>query len=102
MIRKPLGVAVLVECGFIDSPVDAEILRQKENLTKIAAGIANGILRYLGKESSIVEDWMKELGEESIDYLVTQGLIKDPEYWKGKDCRKQYTLLVILVDTEAY
>lgn len=47
MLRKPRGIPVLVECGFIDSPVDAELLRSKRERGEIAAGIAAGILEYL-------------------------------------------------------
>lgn len=50
MLRKPHGVAVLVECGFIDNAGDAGILRQDVNRKKIAAGIAAGIAQYLGIE----------------------------------------------------
>ncbi len=50
MIRKPAGVAVLVECGFIDHAADAGILKQDVNRKKIAAGIAAGIAQYLGIE----------------------------------------------------
>ncbi len=48
MLRKPMGVAVLVECGFIDSGADAAILGSPENLKKIARGIAGGVAQYLG------------------------------------------------------
>lgn len=50
MLRKPKGVSVLVECGFIDSTIDAEILKSADNLKKIAQGIASGMLQYLGEE----------------------------------------------------
>lgn len=46
MIRKPPGVAVLVECGFIDYAGDAEILRSEEYLNRIALGIAKGVTQY--------------------------------------------------------
>lgn len=36
------------------------------------------------KEGDSVEDWMKEMGEEAVDYLVKEGIIKNPEYWKPK------------------
>ncbi|WP_422449207.1 N-acetylmuramoyl-L-alanine amidase [Thermoanaerobacterium sp. DL9XJH110] len=48
MIRKPIGVPVLVECGFIDNYIDAGILKQESNLEKIAQGIVNGIVQYTG------------------------------------------------------
>lgn len=48
MLRNAKGVPVLVECGFIDSAIDAQILRSRENLERIAEGIAAGILQYLG------------------------------------------------------
>lgn len=58
MIRKPAGVAVLVECGFIDNVQDAAILSQESNLKRIAAGIADGILQYLGMDTKGVEEDM--------------------------------------------
>lgn len=48
MLRQAKGVPVLVECGFIDNIQDANILKMPSNLTKIAEGIANGVLEYLG------------------------------------------------------
>lgn len=56
MLRKPAGVAVLVECGFTDSSVDADILKSADNLTMIARGIAAGVLDYLGVKVEEKED----------------------------------------------
>ena len=66
MIRKPPGVAVLVECGFIDSAIDAGILRSSDNLNEIAAGIAAGILSYLGEEEKpVAEQWKLDIIAEA-------------------------------------
>lgn len=66
MLRKPTGVAVLVECGFIDSAIDAEILRSTDNLNKIAAGIAAGILNYAGEErDAMAEQWKLDIIAEA-------------------------------------
>ncbi len=48
MLRQAKGVPVLIECGFIDSAVDAAILRSENNLKKIAEGIAAGVMQYCG------------------------------------------------------
>jgi len=39
---------------------------------------------YKRLEGNNLEIWMKKLGEESIDYLVKEGIIKNPEYWKPR------------------
>lgn len=66
MIRKPLAVSVLVECGFIDSAVDVGILQSPDNLNKIAAGIAAGILEYLGEEGdAMAERWKLDIIAEA-------------------------------------
>lgn len=80
MLRKPSGVPVLIECGFIDSPVDAAILRSQDNLRKIAEGIVAGILEYcgisirkevLGMFKDIVGHW----AQGDIEYLAKIGVI---------------------------
>lgn len=78
MLREPKGVPVLVECGFIDNTVDAKILKDESNLEKIAKGIANGILEYLGvKMSSMFKDVPKgHFAAESIERLAKLGIFK--------------------------
>lgn len=51
MLRAARGVPVLVEVGFIDNAKDAAMLKDNNNLDKIAKGIADGILQYAGKGS---------------------------------------------------
>ena len=46
MIRKPLGVPIMVECGFIDNNNDVSILKIYKD--KISEGIAKGVCEYLG------------------------------------------------------
>lgn len=72
MLRAAKGVPVLVEVGFIDNTSDANILKDKANLDKIAKGIAAGIMQYMGKE-------LKDVEETKIKYQGKQyeGLIID-------------------------
>lgn len=83
MIRKPLGVPVLVELGFIDNPTDAQILKQEANINKIAEAIANGILEYLGieKEGMNMGSVFKDVPDnhwaiKDIQWAKEKGLIK--------------------------
>lgn len=46
MLRKPVGIPVLVECGFVDNKYDAEILKSEKYLEEIAKGICKGIKDY--------------------------------------------------------
>lgn len=81
MLRRSRGVPVLVECGFIDSPADAAILKSQDNLRKIAGGIVAGILEYcgvriqkevfLGMFKDIVGHW----AQGDIEYLAKIGVI---------------------------
>ncbi len=79
MLRQAKGVPVLVECGFIDNTVDANILKNSSNLVKIAEGIANGVFEYLGikEDSGMFKDVPKEhWAAESIDKLSKLGILK--------------------------
>ncbi|NLZ91333.1 MAG: hypothetical protein GX918_05400 [Clostridiales bacterium] len=73
MIRKPVGVPVLIEVGFIDNPTDANILKDKANLDKIAKGIASGILQYLGKELMEVEATKILYAGRKLDGFIVDG-----------------------------
>jgi len=86
MIRKPLGIPVLVEAGFIDNPVDAQILKQEENINKIAKAIADGILKYLGikKEVVFMGTVFKDVPDnhwaiEDIKWVKEKGLMRGDE-----------------------
>lgn len=46
MLRKPLGIPVLIELGFIDNATDANILKTRKN--EIAEAIAKSICEYIG------------------------------------------------------
>lgn len=87
MLRKPKGIAVLVECGFIDSPIDSEILKSENNLKKIAQGIASGIIQYLVKEviDVALEQWMIDGGRTALKYLEKQGLILNAPEWSKEE-----------------
>ena len=70
MLRNAKGVPVLVECGFIDNAVDANILKAPSNLAKIADGIANGVLEYLGIKKELEK---VNLGEVSKTKVILFG-----------------------------
>lgn len=46
MIRKPKGIPVLVELGFIDNAVDSDNLKNENFLKLLAMGITRGIKDY--------------------------------------------------------
>lgn len=80
MIRKPVGVPVLIECGFIDNVEDVKIL--KASIDDIGLGIASGIAQYLGtEEREVFKDVPKShWAHESIVRLTKLGIIKgDPK-----------------------
>ena len=72
MLRNAKGVPVLVECGFIDNAVDANILKAPSNLAKIADGIANGVLEYLGIKKE----------PEKVDI---KGALKTKAFFEGRE-----------------
>jgi len=46
ILRENNLASILVECGFMSNPDDLAILQNEANQTRIAEGIANGILAY--------------------------------------------------------
>lgn len=44
------AITALIECGYIDNEEDAKFLKVDTNITKIAKGIAKGVLEYFGIE----------------------------------------------------
>ena len=40
-------ISALVECGFMDSPADAALLRTEEGIKKFAIGVVNGVKDFL-------------------------------------------------------
>lgn len=83
MLRNAKGVPVLVECGFINNPTDAKILKAPGNLDKIAEGIANGIFEYLGIKTEPEKIDLKGVIKTKVlfEKLVLDGYIID-----GKTC----------------
>lgn len=74
MIRNPSGIPVLVECGFIDSESDAEILKSDSNLQEIANGIVEGIKNYLGiEDDNSVADWKQNIIYEAKEAGIISG-----------------------------
>lgn len=41
-------VASLIECGFLDNPIDRQLMMTNEGIEKFAKGVARGILGYIG------------------------------------------------------
>ena len=51
MIKKTPTPTVIVECGFLSNPVEADLLQDEEYQNKLARAIYMGILEYLDSES---------------------------------------------------
>ena len=81
MLRAAKGVPALVEVGFIDNPGDAVVLKSSDNLDKIALGIANGILKYLGRGQVEMKDEPSPWAKNAWDWAVGEGLFdgKNPK-----------------------
>lgn len=47
ILKNSTGVAVIVECGFLSNPQEAQLLVTKEYQTKVAEAVAEGIIKYL-------------------------------------------------------
>ena len=52
VLRTSLMPAALVECGFMSTPSELDLLIQPEYQAKLAQGIANGVLAYLRTDGS--------------------------------------------------
>ena len=50
VLKQTQMPAVLVECGFLSNPAEAELLQTEEYQRKIAWGIFAGIVRFMGDE----------------------------------------------------
>lgn len=73
MLRAAKGVPVLVEIGFIDNVNDANVLKNKDNLEKIAKGIVAGIMQYMGKELKDVEETQVKYQGKKYKGLIING-----------------------------
>lgn len=50
LLKKISKTAVIVECGFLSNPREAELLRDEEYQERMAMGISVGILNYLNQD----------------------------------------------------
>lgn len=50
LLKRTKVPTIIVECGFLTNPEEAEKLCSEEYQQKVAEGICNGILQYLGKD----------------------------------------------------
>jgi N-acetylmuramoyl-L-alanine amidase len=54
VLKSPVVPAVLVECAFINNPVEERLLRDPEFQREMARMIARGVVDYLGKAPPVV------------------------------------------------
>lgn len=52
LLKRSQGTLVIVECGFLTNPEEAEKLQTEEYQRKVAEAVADGISTYLNGESS--------------------------------------------------
>lgn len=52
LLKRSQGTLVIVECGFLTNPEEAEKLQTEEYQRKVAEAVADGIHTYLNGESS--------------------------------------------------
>ena len=53
-IHEVYPISCVIECGFIDNPTDAALLKDEVSLDKMGQGIAKGILKYFNVDVEIV------------------------------------------------
>lgn len=85
VLRKTNMPAILVECGFLDTATDAALLQGEAGQGKFAAGIALGVLAFLG----ISEAPQYVTVEQAIDILVAKGIITEPGKWQDGTWNKE-------------
>ena len=51
MLKKTASAIVIVECGFLSNPEEAEKLSDEEYQQKMADAITLGVFRYLGRDT---------------------------------------------------
>lgn len=99
VLRRSIMPAILVELAFIDSPSqnpDIFILRNRRH--DMALALADGILRFLGTDSSAAltsaiqapvaqatETGRFPIQPENIQRMVDLGVISSPDFWYGVD-----------------
>ncbi len=47
ILKNSAGVAIIVECGFLSNPQEAQLLASGDYQKKVAETVANGIINYL-------------------------------------------------------
>lgn len=50
LLKRSSGILVIVECGFLTNPVEAQKLQTKEYQEKVAAAVSEGIRTYLNAQ----------------------------------------------------
>lgn len=65
LLKRTDVPTIIVECGFLSNPEDAQNLCNEEYQDKVSEAICKGILEIIGKEPS--EDSSKEKSEEKSD-----------------------------------
>ena len=85
VLRKTAMPAVLVECGFMTNPEEAELLKSET----FRAECVDEICEYLGVQA-----------EDVLEKLSKHGIIDDPTYWKvhavpGQNCEGEYVQTIL-------
>ncbi|OOB76950.1 MAG: N-acetylmuramoyl-L-alanine amidase [Epulopiscium sp. Nuni2H_MBin003] len=78
VLRTTNMPAILVEMGFLSNAIEEAMLKQDSFLDKIASGIYNGVVEYLGlefRDEPEVPHW----GQQSLDKMLELGLITSPK-----------------------
>ena len=59
LLREIDSTAILIECGFLSNPREAELLNQPQYQEKIAWAIYTGIIRYYNQieKDSFIQEW---------------------------------------------
>ncbi len=74
VLRRTVMPAVLVETGFLDSPVDSALLRDAAGQEEIAQGIAKGTATYFGLS------WQESVRPEVITEPIYNWTLEVPEW----------------------
>ncbi len=61
ILKKTSTPIVIVECGFLSNPEEAEKLKNEDYQQKLAEAVCLGIYQYLGQESSSYTPRLKDL-----------------------------------------
>jgi N-acetylmuramoyl-L-alanine amidase len=90
VLRMTTMPACLLECLFVNNPIDAAWLKNDSFLDGLANAIAWGIVQALGLELK-----QPDATVEAIRALQAKGIIVSPEYWllyakKGEVCRGEW------------